>query len=294
MAQAYSYDNQANKESLLDIIENISPTDTQLLSGLAKSTARNIIHHVPTDTLNAVGDNAAVEGAAAGAAGQTNPGRTSNFTQIVKKVYEVTDTERAVDSAGFDDRKAYEMDKAMKEWANDMEYALMRSSLASGTGSAARRMDGVKNLISTNATSQSGVSLSETILNDYFELSWDNGGQVDELYVGATLKRRISGFTAGATKNIDSEDKRLVNSVDVYESDFGLTKVFKHRHVTVSGDVNNDVVGIDSEYWAIAMLREPENVELAKEGDSSKAMIVGEATLEARAEAASFVGFAHL
>ena len=290
----YTYDNQAIRESLLDIITNISPTETQLYTGLARSSASQPRHEWPKDTLNAAADNAQIEASAAGDGGQTDPTRAANYTQIFRKVYEVSDTDRASDAAGFKDRVAYEMNKAMKEWKNDVEFALVRGSLASGTGSAARRLQGVKNFISTNATAQSGVSLSETILNSYFELSWNSGGNVDEVYVDGTLKRRISGFTGGATKNVDVEDKRLVNSVDVYESDFGLVKIFLHRHMTVSGDNNFDIVGIQSDKWAVAHLREPENVPLAKTGSSTKAMIEGELTLESKAEAANFLGTAHL
>lgn len=286
---AFTYDETARRESLLDVITNISPTDTQLLSGLKKSTASNTLHEWPVDTLNAAAANAQVEGAASGTAGQTNPTRANNITQIIRTTYEVSGTERAVNHAGFNDRKAYEMRKAMKEHANDTEFALMRASKASGSGSGARQMNGIKNSITTHATSHSGVSLSETMLNDYFGNVWDSGGDVDEIYVGKVLKRRISGFTAGATKNVDIEDKRLVNTVDVYESDFGLVKIFKHRHVTVSGDTHNDIVGIEADKWAVAYLREPKNVELAKTGDSDKANIISEVTLEARAQAANFL-----
>lgn len=294
MAQAYTYDDGARRESLLDIITNITPTETQLYTGLARSSARNTLHEWPVDTLNAAADNATAEGASAGDGGQTNPSRAVNITQIVKKVFDVSDTERAVNSAGFKDRYAYEMGKAMKEWKNDAEFALMRGSIASGTGSAARRMQGIKNWITTNATAQSGVSLSETAMNSLFELAWSQGGKVDEVYVGSTLKRRISGFTANSTKNVDAEDKRLVNAVDVYESDFGIVKLFMHRHVTVSGDTNYDFVGIQSDKFRVAHLREPRHVPLAKDGDNTKGMIIGEFTLESLAESASVKSTAHL
>ncbi len=294
MGKAYTYDDAVRRESLLGVITNITPTETRLYSSLARTSTSNTYHEWPVDTLNAAAANAAVEGEDAGAGGQTNPTRSGNITQIIKKVYEVTDTERAVDSAGFADRKAYEMGKAMKEWKNDAEFALMRGSIASGNNSVARQMKGVKNWISTNSTSQSGVSLSETILNNYFQLVYESGGEVDEVFVPATLKRRISGFTGGATKNIDAEDQRLVNSVDVYESDFGVVRINLHRHVSVSGDTNYDLVGLQTDKWAVAHLREPKNVELSKTGDASKANIIGEFTLEARAEAANFQGIAHL
>lgn len=286
---ASTYLDPVNRESLLDVITNISPTETQLYTGLQRSTASQPRHEWPRDTLNAAAVNAADEGADAGAGGNTNPTREANYTQIVKKVYEVTETERATDSAGFNDRLSYEMMKAMKEWKNDAEFALVRGSLATGNNSTARQLEGVKNAITTHATSASGVSLSETMLNNYFENVWNSGGNVDEVYVDGTLKRRISGFTGGATKNIDAEDKRLVNSVDVYESDFGLVKVFLHRHVTAGSDVNNDIIGIQSDKWAVAHLREPKRETLAKVGDATREMIIGEFTLECRAENANFL-----
>ena len=86
----------------------------------------------------------------------------------------------------------------------------------------------------------------------------------------------------------------MVNSVDVYESDFGIVRINLHRHVTVSGDTNYDIVGLETDKFAVSHLREPKNVELSKTGDSSKANIIGEFTLECRAEAANFLGTKHL
>jgi len=294
MAKSYTYDNPIRREDLINVITEVSPTDTQLYTGLAKVSASNTLHEWPTDVLNSVGDNAAVEGADATFAARNNPTRVANICQIITKDFDVTGTEREVDHAGFTDRYAREMSKAAREWKHDAEYALMRGSQASGSGSGARRMKGIKNAITTNKTSQSGVSLSENILNDLLELTWQQGGEVDELYVGSKLKRRISGFTAGSTKNVDAEDKRLVNSVDIYESDFGLHKIFKHRYVTVSGDTNYDIVGIQSDKFRVAHLRSPFHEKLAKTGDSDKGMIVGELTLEYLAEKTSFLGLAYL
>ena len=244
MATAVSNDDRATREDLYSVITNINPTETQLLSGLARSEATAVNHEWPVDTLKTPGINAQIEGADATFAARTNPTRAQNLCQIVKIEFAVSGTEDATNHAGFTKRYAYEMDKAMKEWSNDAEFALMRSTVISTSGSALRSMTSLKASITTNATAQSGISLSENMLNDYLGNAWDQGGTVDEVYVGKTLKRRISGFTAGNTKNVDATDKRLVNSIDVYESDFGIVKLFKHRFITVSGDTNNDIVGV--------------------------------------------------
>lgn len=288
MASTYTYDDGARREDLLDIITNIDPQETQLLSGLGTSTAKDIFHQFSIDTLKSVGTNAFIESVDASYADRTDPTRLNNVCQIVRVGYDVSDTEREINAAGFNDRYSYEGQKALKEWKNDAEFALVRGSLACGSGSAARRLRGLKNSLSL-VTSQSGVSLTEVILNDRFQNVWDNGTEINAIYSGMYLKRKISGFTAGSTKNINSDDKRLVNSVDVYQADAAkMVKLFAHRYVTISGDTNYDLVGIDEDKIKVAYLRKPFTRELAKTGDSTKGEVVGEMTLEVRHYNAGF------
>lgn len=291
---AYTYDDKAIREDLLNLLVNLSPTENQLVSGLGTSTAKSTLHEYLIDTLGSVKTNAYVEGADASYQTLTNPTRLFNYTQIFREPYRVSDTERAVDTAGFNDRFTYEGIKALKELKNDIEYALMRGSLACGSGSAARQLRGIKNSLSL-VTSQSGVSLTSDILEDYFQLVWDNGTEVNAVYGSMYIKRKISGFTAGATKNIEATDRRLVNAVDVYEADAAhMVKLFAHRYVTVSSDTNYDIVGLNEDLFKIAYLRKPKNVPLAKTGDAEKAEIVAELTLEAKHYNAGFLGKLHL
>jgi len=202
-----------------------------------------------------------------------------NYTQIFRQGYKVSDTERAVNTAAFNDRYAYEGVKALKMLKNDMEYAVMRGSLVCGSASAGQ-LKGIKNWLSL-VSSQSGVSLSETHLNDYLQLVWTNGTEVNAIYTGMSMKRRISGYTAGATKNVDITDRRLVNAVDIYEADAAkMVKLFAHRHVTVSGDTNKDVVCLNEDLWKVAYLRKPFDREIPRTGDATKGEVVAEATLE--------------
>jgi hypothetical protein len=63
---------------------------------------------------------------------------------------------------------------------------LIRGTIASGVASnsaaSARRLKGVKSWITTNASNYSGVSLTETILNDIFEAQWNQGASADAVY----------------------------------------------------------------------------------------------------------------
>jgi len=292
---AYTYDDNAMREDLLGVLTNLSPKETQLVSGLGTSTAEQIRHEWLIDTLNSVKTNAYTEGVDASFQDLTNPARIVNYTQIFREPFRVSDTERAVNTAAFNDRYAYEATKALAELKNDMEYALMRGSMASGTGSAARQLRGLKRSLSL-VTSQSGISLSETALNDYLQLVWDNAAtEVNAIYAGMYMKRKISGFTGGATKNVDVADRRLINSVDVYEGDAARTvKLFAHRYVTVNGDVNYDLVGIDEDMFKTAYLRKPFQREIPRTGDAAKGEVVAELTLENRHYNCGFWGQQHL
>lgn len=295
MPLAWTYDDVALREDLLDLLTNLSPTETQIVSGLGTSKASSIRHEWLEDTLGAVKTNAYVEGVDASYPTLTNPARLVNYTQIFRQGYQVSDTEREVNHAGFADRFAYEGTKALKMLKNDMEYALMRGSLASGTGTAARQLKGIKNFL-TLVTAQSGTSLTDKILNDYFELVWSNGTQVNAVYAPMYIKRKIAAFTGSATqKNVNVDDRRLVNSVDIYEADAAkVVKLFAHRYVTVAGDTNYDVVGINEDLFKVAYLRKPITKEYAQTGDASKGEVLTELTLEAGSQNAGFVGKAHL
>jgi len=291
MATNYTYDDNARREDLLDIITNLDYKENQLVSGLGTAQANDILHQWLKDTLKTPGVNTFVEGVDASYPNRTDPTRLTNWCQIVRIGFDVSDTERTVNHAGFNDRYAYESEKAMKEWKQDLEFALVRASLVCGSGSAARQLKGIKNWFTgRNITSQSGVSLTENMLNDYLQAVWDDGSEVNAIYAPIYLKRKISGFTSGTTKFTEAIDRRLVAAVDVYESDAAkMVKLFKHRYVTISGDTNHDLIGIDEAKFKIAYLRKPILRELAKTGDSTKGEIVGEATLECLHDDAGFL-----
>ncbi len=285
----FTYDNKAIRESLLNYLTNIDPVEDQLYVGLKKDKANAVFHQWVKDTLNPPIVNAQVEGADASFISRVAPTRAGNYTQIIRRDVMVSGSDRASNSVGFNDRYTYETQKALKEWRRDAELAVLRGTLASGSGSTVRQMAGIKSWVTTNLTNPSGVSLSETMFNDYLQNAWTQGGVVDEIYTGARLKRRISGFSGGNVKNVDAKDKRIVNTVDWYMSDFGLVKMFMHRFMTYDNDINYDLLGLQSDKWHIAHLRDPHYEEIAKTGDASKGMIIGEPTVEALAQESSFL-----
>lgn len=289
MASSITYNDGSVKESVLNLISVINPDETQLLNSLQRTKALGPVHQFLKQDLNAVDSTQAgnVEGAALVAASTTDPVRLTNYTQIFQKGWGVTGTQKA--SAHYaKDAKARAMDQALREIGNDIEFALMRGAASvAGTVSTARKLKGVKSWITTNATAGVGVAFTQPILDQALQGTYDAGGKIDTLYVGGVMKRKIDAFTANNTRQISASDQKLVASISVYVSSFGVIKIELHRYVTFTGDTNNDIVGLDTKRWGIAVLRDPKNVDVAITTDGETGAFVGELTLEARNEKSS-------
>lgn len=278
-AIAYTYNDAARREDLLDVMRNIRPLETALISGLGTSKASNTLHEWVIKALSSVSANAHIEGADATYPGLTEPTRVVNVTQIFRQAYQVSDTEREVNSAGFNDRYALEATDALTKMKNDMELAVLRGSIASGSGSGVRQLRGIKLSLSLLCVNSS-VSLSEAMLNNNFQSVWDAGTEVTACYVGMRLKRRISGF-GQTNKRYETDDKKIVNAVDIYEADAAsMVKLYPHRYVNLAADTAFDLVAINEDYFKVSYLRKPFTRDLAKTGDSTKGEVVAEATIE--------------
>jgi len=82
----------------------------------------------------------------------------------------------------------------------------------------------------------------------------------------------------------EAKSKKIVATVDVYESDFGTLKVVPNRFSRA-----RDVLVLQMDMWALGTLpgRNMISVPLAKTGDSDRRQILAEYVLEARNEKGS-------
>lgn len=288
MSTLVTYNDTSRPEDLVAVVTNISPTETPLLSRLARGAdAKQTDHEYLVDTFAAGADNANIEGAAFSSADLVAPTRSRNLTQIFRNDIEVSGTQQVVSDPSA---LPYQVSKKLKEHAKDIEKALMAGSQASGNTNAARRMTGVINALTTNATTlASNSTLTETVYNNLLELVHGSTDIFpDMVFVGAKLKRTISGFTGGNTKNVDAASKKLISSVAIYEGDFGVQQIMIHRDVpnAVSG---RSVVGINSMYHRLSYLRPTAVSDIAKVGDSERKMLLTEMTVEHTGEKTGFV-----
>lgn len=283
MALLTTYDVSTNKEDLSDIITNISPVDTPLLTMLPSSKAINTTHSTQKDSLATAGANAQVQGVQFSSDAQGMPGKVDSYTQIFAKWPYVTDTQRAVQTHGIKDAYNYQVTKKLNELANDIERALIVEAGAIGDASNAAHLNGTMAAITTNSTDKTGTTaLTEIGYNTTLQGIWSPGGHPDVTLVNGSLKRTISGFTAGSDKNIEASTKKVINTVEIYESDFGVQRIVLERYINT-----DDVALLEKDLWAVAWLRKTKHTPLAKDGDRTRGQIIAELTLEARNEAGS-------
>jgi hypothetical protein len=288
MAQAtakLTYDTVGNREDLLDVITNISPTDTPFLSRFGRSPAKGALHEWLTDNLANAADNAAIEGADYTFTKRTSRTRLQNHVQFFNTPVEVSDLQRAVDTAGLEDEFDYQMVKAMKEHARDIELALVTGTANSGASGTARRLRGVLSWLETTVATGTGTgneALTADMFNSTLQAIWAEGGMPDYAYANGYQKRVISGFTGNNTRNINADEKEIVIGVDIYDSDFGRIKVVLHRFMTASV-----VAVLQNDLWKVSPLVPTRKVDVAKISSSTRAVVETYLTLESRQEAGS-------
>jgi len=284
-----TYDSIGNHEDLIDIITNISPIDTFVTSNTGSKRATARFHEWQTDVLAPAAPNAVIEGDDASASAITPTVREGNYSQILRKTFQITDTQDVIDKAGRDTETTYQTTKHLKELARDIEYALLiNPSAVSGATGTARQMKGILGYIATNVTTGTGTgneALTEEMLNDNLQLIWARGGRPSNVLSGAFQKRTISGFTTN-TRDIAATQKELVNAVDIYQSDFGTLAIRLHHQLNTSAPGTLVILG-EMNLWNKAWVRPVKREELARTGASRKFMIEAELTLESLQEKGS-------
>lgn len=303
------------REDLSGLIFNISPTEKPFTAAIKKTKATQSKHEWQTDGLATASATASatIEGDDATANTADPTVRLNNQLQTLRKVVQVSGRARQIDAAGRADEFEYQLKKRMAELGRDLEAALTQNNASTaGSAASAPLMASAESWIKTNYTSvgtgtaqttpgadatvgspitaptDSTVAgtLTEAVVKAMIRGCWDQGGDPSLVMTGSTIKQKISGsFTGISTRYTDVKSKsqaEIISGADVYVSDFGKTTIVPNRFMRTG-----TLLIIDPEYWGIASLRGFTMERLGKTGDSDRAQIVGDYTLEARNEKAS-------
>jgi hypothetical protein len=300
------------RESLSNVIYNISPEETPFMSNIGRENVKNTFFEWQTDALAAASTtNAQIEGDDVSSYDSTTATvRVGNYTQVSRKTLILSGTLESVDKAGRRSELAYQLAKRSAELKRDMESIMLTNQAASGGSagvSTALRKTGsllafIKsntdkgttgadpsyttqpNATRTDATDANLRTFTETILKSVIQKVWAAGGTPKILMVGPVNKQRVSGFAGIAELRRDVAGNKpgvIIGAADVYVSDFGAVSVVPNRFQR-----ERDAFVLDPEYASVAFLRPFQTVELAKTGDAEKRMILVEWGLKVNTEAA--------
>lgn len=304
------YDAKGLREQLTDVIYDISPMDTPVLSGAAKVRVKQTLYEWQTDSLAAAtSSNAQLEGDDISSFPAVTPTtRVGNYQMISRKLLVLSGTLEAVDKAGRRSELAYQLAKRAKELKRDMETIILSNQGGvAGDTSTARQTATLGAWLKTNVnlagdggnpTYTSGVpaaartdgtqrAFTETIAKDVMQQAWEEGAEPTEMHVGPFNKQTVSSSFSGiATRNVDQTASRnigptvAVASIDVYVTDFGSLVVRPNRFQR-----DRDAWFFDFEYLAVTHLRPFQTIKLAKTGDAEKRMLLVEWGLQVKQEA---------
>lgn len=312
-----TYDVTVLREDLQEAYTMISPEEVPFISSVRTETASSTLFEWPVVELAALDySNRVIEGDdAPGTDAPNNALRLSNYTQISDKKVKVSHSAQAVDAAAANVQKlAQQIVLKLKEFKRDQEGMLLDNVAAVPASSGnARGTAGLPAFLKTNtvfetagvdptlsgttegypdaaataASEGTGASalFTEANLNALIEDIWEEGGQPSIIMCNSGNKRRISeAFTGNSTRYKDAVDKKLINSIDFYDSDFGELTVVPNRFMRTNNPGSNDdsynVFVLDPEYAAVAYLDPVQQKPLAETGHSISRLIWAEYGLQ--------------
>jgi hypothetical protein len=308
------------REELFDAIWNISPMDRPLSTSIGRRSLETTHPEWQTDSLAAAAGNAVVQGDDIDSgtyAAVTPTVRVGNHTQISRKDFIISRTERIVNKAGRDDEVAYQVAKKGNELLRDIEFILSGNQASRVAAAAVAPLTGsVGAWIATNFDGGAGAAaagyntgtglvvaytpgsaqaLTEEMFQASAQSAWTAGGNPTIAIMGGTHKRQISKFTntviapltngayAPVIQRTEAADGRILHTaIDVYSHDFGTLSLLPSRFTSAG-----DCLILDPTMWEIGWLTGIETHELAKTGDADKRMIVCEYALISKNQAAS-------
>lgn len=279
----HSYMDTMRREDLLDRIADVSPDSNYLTTILGTADVSQTLHEwAEYYEARPSSNSKSVEGDENSFSDLSQPSKLNNICQIIKEVFATSETDIVVKKVSPQDAYAQEMARAMRRWKNKAEYAVLRGTKASGASGVARETAGIIQFTmdyGRYTVRASGTSLSEQEFRDIMTESWNQTDEylVDLILTTGTRKQDFAKFFTTATpKTIAADDKRLVQALDVIESDYGqLVELRAHKDMP-----SNTVLGIRKNLVKIGYLRRPKHVANGVTGDSRKGHIVGELTVQ--------------
>jgi hypothetical protein len=295
-----TYQSTNNAEDVTDIVMNISPVDTPLLTMAKKTTAEATYTQWPIESLSAVDTaNANIEGDDATVDASTTPTLVGNYTQLMDKVASVTTTQNAIKKYGVKNEMAKQMAKKGKELKRDMETTMfLNQARVIGAAGTAQKMRGLPGWLTTNdaragdgaqgsasaaATDGTQRAFTEALFKAVVVTCITNADDLPSVVMAGPANRAnlSSQLSGNSTRFYDIKDGTLNASISVYRSDYGPLKLVMNRFQR-----ERDMFFLNPAFIGVRTLEPMQTVDLARTGLTEKKQLWTNFTLEVSNEAA--------
>ena len=248
--------------------------------GWGGSTAAS---HVLSSTIEIVGVAITEGNPTPGIARTTVKTSVSNYTQIFEDVVQVSSTLEAVEQWAPGSEYARQLGKTMKTLMILMDKTLIYGKPHQATGTTPGAMGGLRHFITTNVTAAAGAQISEKLVLDSLNLTYDAGGRVRVMASRLKQKQGVNQFL-DPNRRTGMDDRRAGAVVDSYLWDQGVVDILVDRWLPA-----DEIEFLDSEHIGMGPLANqtlgheilPKQSRLVQRGQ-----ITGEYTAEVKSETA--------
>lgn len=301
MAVLKSFELNGNKQSFANWISNLSPCDTPFSSMIGKEGITQSQYSWQVDTL-APADNATYEeGSEVEFRKPRDTHVATNFTSILRKVVQVSETAEKVSTHGRASELAYQMKKAGKEMMRDLEMMNLHHIHGNpGSSTLASKFYGFEGMcpdingedVDTGAVTHKAIE----VLNvkgpwfkpsDIFDITYNlflSGSKADKIMYhprhAVTFASMVNSNTEepNTYRMFDNLDATLNTQVKKIRDPLGRTyTLIPNRHMP-----EDKVFFFTESDWTQMVLRSPKASKLSKSGSSERFMIEMEVGLRHR------------
>jgi hypothetical protein len=282
-------------EDVTDIILNIDPTETPLMSSLKSKKSKAVTHEWLTDSYASATNTPRKEGVLWSTDAISGRTRKANVCQISHRVYEVTGTMQAVSQYGINKELAYQAAKKMVELKRDVNLILWQGDSANPSDTAdftgARQTLGFHQMGDDESSAYTGDArytiaamtgaAAEDSFNAVLQDIYNNGPKASIAFMLPKVKRKVSRWTGVATKYFEQAAKKITNVVNFYESDFGVIRFVMDRNMEDPATENNHLLFAgDFSNSATAYLRPWQTKRIDVPKDAEAGVVLTEYCLE--------------
>jgi hypothetical protein len=152
----------------------------------------------------------------------------SNYTQIFEDVVQVSSTLEAVEQWNPGSEYARQLGKTMKSLMILIDKTFIYGKPNAGSATVPRAMGGIRHFITTNVTAAGGAQISEKLILDSLNLTYDAGGNVRAAFMRLKQKQGWNKFL-DPNRRTGMDDRRAGAVVDSYLWDNGIIDIVIDR-----------------------------------------------------------------